>query len=97
MAACPPGAGLVVSGAKDPARVESGRRGALKRWGNPENRRRVRLDELDPTVANVIRALVAADKAAKASQETQKAAPSNTASNDGAAKAHGVGDEPQRA
>jgi hypothetical protein len=49
----------VVSGTKDPARVESGRRGALKRWSNPANRRVVRLDRLDPDTARLIRALLA--------------------------------------
>lgn len=55
----------MVSGAKDPRFVESGRRGAAKRWADPARRRVVRLDTLDPSVANVIRALVAADSEAK--------------------------------
>lgn len=47
---------------KDPRRVEGGREGARRRWGD---RRIVRLDALDPTVAAAIRALVAADVAAR--------------------------------
>lgn len=52
--------------------VESGRRGARKRWG-PQ--RVVRLDELDPAVANVIRALLAAQSKAPVVSETSTEAP----------------------
>jgi hypothetical protein len=43
-------------------REERGRLGARRRWGPL---RTVRLDSLHPTVATAIRALVAADEAAK--------------------------------
>lgn len=45
--------------AKDPRFVESGRRGATKRWSDPANRRVVRLSELEPEEADVVRALLA--------------------------------------
>lgn len=49
---------------KDPRFVESGRRGARKRWGAL---RVVRLADLDPTTAEIVRAILAArDHAAKA-------------------------------
>lgn len=41
---------------KNPTLVEAGRRGARKRWGE---QRVVRLDELDPDTARLIRALLA--------------------------------------
>jgi hypothetical protein len=47
---------------KDPARVAAGRASIRKRWGPP---RLLRLDHLDPVVADVIRAAwLAADNAA---------------------------------
>lgn len=57
---------MVSAPEKDPAKVRAGSIGARNRWaGHP--RRVVRLDSLDPTVANVIRALVAADAEARKS------------------------------
>lgn len=55
----------MVSEVKDPVRVESGRRGAEKRWSNPDNRRNVRLDELQPSVRAAVVALIEADRAAR--------------------------------
>lgn len=52
---------------KDPRKVKAGRIGSRARWGE---RRIVRLDALHPSVAAAVRALVAADQAAK-----QEAAP----------------------
>jgi hypothetical protein len=51
-----------VSHVKDPLRVEIGKRAMRARWGP---RRVIRLDQLHPTVADAIRALVAADEAAR--------------------------------
>jgi hypothetical protein len=56
---------------KDPARVESGRRGALKRWGG---QRIARLDALDPRVREAVLALIRADEAARASEPEKAAA-----------------------
>lgn len=50
---------------KDPAAVSLGTRGAFKRWGP---RRVIRLDDVDPAVADAVRALVAADQAARAAR-----------------------------
>lgn len=61
----------MVSGTKDPARVQSGRRGAEIRWGNTLNRRVVRLDALEPSVAAAVRALLEADRHAKAVREVE--------------------------
>lgn len=47
---------------KHPGRVAGGRMGALRRWGG---QRIVRLDSLEPSVAAAVRALVAADQAAR--------------------------------
>ncbi len=52
--------------AKDPRFVESGRRGARKRWGA---QRVVRIDELHPAVAAAVRALIQANEAARAATE----------------------------
>lgn len=66
----------MLSGTKDPLRVESGRRGALKRWSNPDNRRVVKLASLDPSVRAAVVALIEADRAAKerAAADTPEAA-----------------------
>jgi hypothetical protein len=47
---------------KNPRHVAAGRTAALKRWGP---RRHVRLNELNPEAAAIVRALIAADEAAK--------------------------------
>jgi hypothetical protein len=49
---------------KDPRFVESGRRGARKRWAqaDPSTRTSVRLDELTPDQRAVVLALVEAEK-----------------------------------
>jgi hypothetical protein len=52
---------------KDPRKVAAGRAGARARWLG--ERRVVRLDSLHPSVAAAVRALVAADAAAKASPD----------------------------
>lgn len=49
--------------AKDPAKVRAGKIGMARRWGP---RRVVRLDQLDPSVANVIRAILKAEENAAA-------------------------------
>lgn len=51
----------MVSAAKDPKRVASGKAGMRARWGAP---RKVRLDDLTPEQRDVIVALVAAQAAA---------------------------------
>jgi hypothetical protein len=51
---------------KNPIFVESGLRGARQRWGE---QRTVRLDQLEPSVAVAVRALIAADEAAKAAKK----------------------------
>jgi hypothetical protein len=56
---------------KHPGRVAGGRKGALRRWGG---QRIVRLDALEPSVAMAVRALVAADEAAKARRDPDPAA-----------------------
>jgi hypothetical protein len=43
---------------KHPGRVAGGKRTALKRWGDPANRRVVRLADLLPEEAEVIRSLL---------------------------------------
>lgn len=62
-----PGGRFVVSSSalprKDPAAVARGKAGMAARWGAL---RHVKLAELDPNVAAAIRALVAADEAARA-------------------------------
>jgi hypothetical protein len=58
-----PGASVVE---KDDRFVQSGRRGARKRWG-PQ--RVVRLDSLDPRVRAAVVALIRADEAARQSDE----------------------------
>jgi hypothetical protein len=55
----------VVSTVKDPVFVESGRRGARKRWADPAVRTTVRIDALSPEQRALVLALVAAAKAAK--------------------------------
>lgn len=47
---------------KDPLKVKAGQIGSRARWGE---RRIVRLDQLDPSIAAAVRALVAADQAAR--------------------------------
>lgn len=44
---------------KDPRFVAAGARGAAKRWSDPANRRVVRLADLEPEEAAVVRALLA--------------------------------------
>ena len=55
-----------VSAVKDPQRVAAGRRGMEVRWGNPANRKTVRLDSLTPDQRRLVLALVDAAKAAPA-------------------------------
>jgi hypothetical protein len=52
----------VATRAKDPRLVAAGKKAMRARWGPI---RVVRLDQLDPNVAAAIRALVAADEAAR--------------------------------
>jgi len=56
--------GRVFASAKDPRFVESGRRGARRRWGE---QRIARLDELRPEARRLVLALIAAAK----SEETE--------------------------
>ena len=56
---------------KNPVYVESGRRGARKRWGEP---RTARLDALDPRVREAVLALIRADEAARAAEPEKAAA-----------------------
>lgn len=65
----------MVSGTKDPAKVRAGAIGAAKRWSDPANRRVVRLDSLEPPVAAAVRALIAADAAAKQAKAAAGAPP----------------------
>ncbi len=58
----------MVTEAKDADKARAGRIGASRRWGP---KRVVRLTDLHPTVAEAIRALVAADEAAKAAEGGQ--------------------------
>jgi len=53
-----------VSVVKDPQRVAAGRRGMEVRWGNPANRKTVRLDSLTPDQRRLVLALVDAAKEA---------------------------------
>jgi hypothetical protein len=55
-----------VVSSKNPIFVESGLRGARQRWGE---QRTVRLDQLEPSVAVAVRALIAADEAAMAAKK----------------------------
>jgi hypothetical protein len=48
----------VVTGNKDPIYVESGRRGAMKRWSDPAVRRSVRIDMLTPPQRRLVLALI---------------------------------------
>jgi len=58
---------------KDPAKVAAGREGARRRWGDTP--RVARLDELDPRVRDAVVALIRADEAARARQDsTEKVA-----------------------
>ena len=57
--------------------AESGLRGARSRWGEP---RIVRIDQLDPSVAAAVRALVRADESAKAQEKGAPAATAETPS-----------------
>ena len=52
-----------MSETKNPVFVESGRRGARKRWGDP---RVLRLDQLDPDERRLIQAILAAKRNADA-------------------------------
>ena len=69
----------MVTGTKDPVFVESGRRGAEKRWSDPSTRVAVRIDDLTPEQRSLVLALVdAAKKAAPnangtASKESRRA------------------------
>lgn len=74
----------MVEAVKDPAKVRAGVAGSRARWGE---RRIVRLDSLDPAVAAVIRALVAAEASAR---NEKGSAVSETPAEPGA---HGVGRE----
>jgi hypothetical protein len=55
---------------RDPKKVRAGALGAAKRWGDPSNRKIVRLDQLDADTARLIRALLAQTKAAPVVTET---------------------------
>jgi hypothetical protein len=57
-------AGFVASGTKDSLYVESGRRGAEKRWSDPASRKIVRIDSLSTEERAVVLALIDAKKAA---------------------------------
>ena len=56
----------MVSAVKDPIYVESGKRGAERRWADPATRKVVRIDSLTPEERAVVLALVAAKKSATA-------------------------------
>ena len=56
----------MVTAVKDPIYVESGRRGAERRWADPATRKIVRIDSLSPEERAVVLALVAAKKSATA-------------------------------
>ena len=56
------GPGFVLS-TKNPVLVDAGRRGAEKRWGQPKS---VRIDDLTPEQAHLIRLLVDAARQSKA-------------------------------
>jgi len=58
---------------RDPAKVRAGALGAAKRWGNPANRRIIRMAELEPEEQAVIRSLLAL-KARRAQRGTPQAA-----------------------
>jgi hypothetical protein len=58
----------MVEAVKDPRRVAAGKAGMRARWGEP---RIVRLDELTPMQARLVRALVDAAKIEKAATEIQ--------------------------
>ena len=60
-----------MSDEKDPRFVESGRRGALKRWGG---RRIVRLDTLPGSVRAAIEAMIEAEQAAREREALRDAA-----------------------
>jgi hypothetical protein len=69
--------------AKNEVKARAGRLGARSKWdreaernGTPTGQRIVRLDHLDPAVAQVIRSILAADRAAK---EKAAAAPEEPA------------------
>jgi hypothetical protein len=70
---------FVVSATKDPVFVESGRRGAEKRWADPAKRVAVRIDDLTLEQRSLVLALIeAAKKAAPnangtASKESRRA------------------------
>jgi hypothetical protein len=61
--------GFVVSTVKDPVFVEAGRRGAHKRWSDPDNRRVVRIDSLSTEERALVLALISAKKAATSDHE----------------------------
>lgn len=51
---------MVSTAQKDPRRVESGRRGAVVRWADPDRRRTVSLRDLTAPQRAVVLALIAA-------------------------------------
>ena len=72
----------MVSAVKDPIYVESGRRGAERRWADPATRKVVRIDSLTIEQRAVVLALVAAAKKApdplKSDAQEVSSASSNT-------------------
>lgn len=61
------------TGTKDPRFVESGLRGARKRWADHEPRT-VRLDSLDSRVRDAVLMLIRADEAARRFEPDEKGA-----------------------
>ncbi len=61
-----------MSGLKNPVKVRAGAIGAKKRWGEP---RIARLDSLDPRVREAVIALIRADEAARAREQSNEKAP----------------------
>lgn len=53
---------------KDPAKARAGRIGMASRWGNPANRRTVRIADLSPEARALVLALVAAAKSASSEE-----------------------------
>ena len=49
----------MVEAVKDPRKVKAGKAGSARRWGPP---RILRLDQLDPVTAGIVRAIVEARK-----------------------------------